>query len=544
MKAIIFLFLSIISGFLFLSPWFLDISGLIPLVSLVPFLWAEDYFSSSNKHKYLKVFGCAFVCFMTISLSSTLWLTKLLTYWAIIYFVVNSLLYSTVCLLFSFIKSKLGKKLGYASFVIIFTAFEYIYYNMNIAFPTIIGGVSVFNGDAWNIQWYEYTGVLGGTVWVLTSNVLFFLLSKTIINKEPRKHIVKWGASAVAVAAIPALISLAMYKNYEEKAVCSAKTSIVQPNIDPYTVKFNTDRDSQLSKMIHMADIATDSTVDFIIFPETAIAGNIWENNIIENPMVLKIHNDIINYHKNATCITGAEMMRYYIKGVDAEIPSSARLADGSDNIYYEMYNSALAISNSDVQVYKKGKLVLGTEYLPFMELSPDFATYIMSKFGHGNISYGKQKEPTVFNSNGFCYGTAICFESLFGEHCSKFSKLGAGALFVITNDGWWNGTIGPEQHKRFSQIRAVENRKDVVRCGNTGFSVFINQQGDIISQAPWWTECTLNGTVNFTYETTFYSKHGDWIGVLALMLCLAFPAVAVKKRFSKPAVKGKKKKK
>ena len=129
MKAIIFLFLSIISGFLFLSPWFLDISGLIPLVSLVPFLWAEDYFSSSNKHKYLKVFGCAFVCFMTISLSSTLWLTKLLTYWAIIYFVVNSLLYSTVCLLFSFIKSKLGKKLGYASFVIIFTAFEYIYYN-------------------------------------------------------------------------------------------------------------------------------------------------------------------------------------------------------------------------------------------------------------------------------------------------------------------------------------------------------------------------------------------------------------------------------
>ena len=543
MKAIIFLFLSIISGFLFLSPWFLDISGIIPLFSLVPFLWAEEYFSSANKYKYLKVFVCAFVCFMTISLSSTLWLTKLLTYWAIIYFVVNSLLYSTVCLLFSFIKSKLGKKLGYASFVIIFTAFEYIYYNMNIAFPTIIGGVSVFNGDTWNIQWYEYTGVLGGTVWVLTSNVLFFLLSKAIINKEPKQHIIKYSVSAIAVAAIPALISLAIYKNYEEKGSCTAKAVIVQPNIDPYTVKFNTDRNTQLSKMIYMADEAADSTADFIIFPETAIAGNIWENNITENPMVLKIYNDIINYHKNSIFITGADMMKYYIKGVDTDIPNSARLADGSDNVYYELYNSALAITSNDVQVYKKSRLVLGTEYLPFMETSPELATYLMNKFGHGDMSYGRQKEQTVFNSNGYCYATAICFESLFGGYCAGFSKRGAGALFIITNDGWWNGTIGPEQHKRFSQIRAVENRKDVVRCGNTGFSVFINQRGDIISQAPWWAECTLNGTVNFNYETTFYSKHGDWIGIIALVLCLAFPAVAVKKRFTKPAVKGKKKK-
>ena len=156
----------------------------------------------------------------------------------------------------------------------------------------------------------------------------------------------------------------------------------------------------------------------------------------------------------------------------------------------------------------------------------------------------GTQKEPTImFNKNGNI-ASIICFESMYGEYVSEFVKKGAEAIFVITNDGWWNGTNEPEQHKRLNQIRAIENRRDVARCGNTGITTFINQRGDEVSRAEWWTDTTLRGNVKMNNKLTFYSKHGDWIGIIALVLCLAFPAVAVKKRFAKPAVKGKKKKK
>ena len=111
--------------------------------------------------------------------------------------------------------------------------------------------------------------------------------------------------------------------------------------------------------------------------------------------------------------------------------------------------------------------------------------------------------------------GCAICYESVYGEFCTGYVKAGAQALAVITNDAWWGNTPGYSQHLSYSSLRAIETRRDIARCANTGISAFINQKGEITTRTSWWERETLEGTVNLNAEETFFVRHGDIAGRL-----------------------------
>lgn len=94
--------------------------------------------------------------------------------------------------------------------------------------------------------------------------------------------------------------------------------------------------------------------------------------------------------------------------------------------------------------------------------------------------------------------------------------RLGANLLVIITNDGWWDDSPGYKQHLSFATLRAIETRKDIARCANTGVSAIIRRDGTIEQQSPWWKEATLVAKLNLYEDTTFYAIHGDIIGRLA----------------------------
>ena len=104
--------------------------------------------------------------------------------------------------------------------------------------------------------------------------------------------------------------------------------------------------------------------------------------------------------------------------------------------------------------------------------------------------------------------------------------KAGARALCVITNDAWWGDTPGYRQHLSYSCLRAIETRRDIARCANTGISGFIDQRGDILSQSGWWVPAHLEGRINLSDRETFFVRHGDIVGRVstfaALLLLLA----------------------
>ena len=100
--------------------------------------------------------------------------------------------------------------------------------------------------------------------------------------------------------------------------------------------------------------------------------------------------------------------------------------------------------------------------------------------------------------------------------------------MSIITNDGWWLDSPGYRQHLWFDQLRAIETRRSIARCGNTGVSALINQRGDISASTEWWTRSVLKGKLNLNEKITTFVKYGDFIGRIAYASMLIFIALAI----------------
>ena len=97
--------------------------------------------------------------------------------------------------------------------------------------------------------------------------------------------------------------------------------------------------------------------------------------------------------------------------------------------------------------------------------------------------------------------------------------------MTIITNDAWWGNTPGYRQHLNFARLRAIELRRDIARCGNTGISAFIDQRGEILSQSDWWTRQVISGQINLNSEQTAFVRHGDIVGRVCTLVFLLLAA-------------------
>ena len=100
--------------------------------------------------------------------------------------------------------------------------------------------------------------------------------------------------------------------------------------------------------------------------------------------------------------------------------------------------------------------------------------------------------------------------------------------LAVITNDAWWGNTPGYRQHLNYSRLRAIETRRWVARCANTGISAIINPQGKIVDRTGWWQPALLEGRVGLSTEQTFFVRYGDMVGRVSVFLFLLLLAAAI----------------
>ena len=181
--------------------------------------------------------------------------------------VVNSLLMSSVILLFSIVRAKFNDRRAWWALITFWLSFEYLHVNWDLSWPWLTLG-NVFSTYPSVIQWYEYTGVLGGSLWVLLFNVVVYQSFK---NKKVYRL-------PTLILILPFVFNL--FISTEEKGE-EINIVVVQPNIDPYFEKFDgLSSLEQLEKFIALAEPELDSTVDYLIGPETAIVDGLWENKI------------------------------------------------------------------------------------------------------------------------------------------------------------------------------------------------------------------------------------------------------------------------
>jgi apolipoprotein N-acyltransferase len=124
---------------------------------------------------------------------------------------------------------------------------------------------------------------------------------------------------------------------------------------------------------------------------------------------------------------------------------------------------------------------------------------------------------------------TVICYESIFPGLVREFVKRGSELIVVITNDGWFGESSAPFQHLRMGIVRAVENRRWIVRSANTGVSAIIDPYGRIVAQTRIGVRTVLDGVVQYKTERTFYTEHGDLFAYLNTAVVIA--AAVVKRR-------------
>lgn len=531
-------FLSILSGLLLWAAWppvpystFLLFAGLVPM--LVAF---ENIIRSDYSKKGKKIFGTAFLGFFVWNTLSIYWVYNAIktdTGWAValpisfIPYSLGPLLMATACWLYYQLRRVTNRYWGLVGLICFWIAYEYLHQTWPLHFPWMTLGNGFATTHQW-VQWYEYTGVYGGTIWIWVLNILLFLIYNGLREGQDARLRLKLIAAFVLILLLPLSWSLYRYHNYNEQPNPS-NIVVAQPNIDPYVKETSMPVYQQISILTHISDSVGQKNTEFFIWPETAISDQVNESTIRTNPNFYQVQQFLRKY-KNGNLLTGAETYKGYNKQ-----ETKTAYFDPQDRTYYDNFNAALNIENSaEVQFYHKSKLVPGVEALPF-ESALSFLKPIFAHLGGATGTYASQDGPGVFYSqSGIGASPVICFESIWGEWVAQSVHKGGQFIAIITNDGWWGNTSGKDQHLDYAKLRAIETRRWVCRSANTGISAFINQRGDVVQQTKWWVKTALKQDINLSSDLTFYVLYGDYLAKAGSLLALLGIAFIIFKFFKK----------
>jgi apolipoprotein N-acyltransferase len=519
-KIIYWVLLSMMAGLL-LGISFPFTGGLLPLafMGFVPLLVVNFQLNEQKRFRFLLRFGLNYLAFVIFNALTTWWIyyaSKEGVYMAVF---ANSLLMTIPFFFGGFIARQLGEGRGLIAFVVLWLSFEYAHFYWELSWPWLNLGHMLGNSPKL-MQWYEYSGVTGGSLWILVINVLVYLVVRNLwIRKEPVKIQTPIFLFIVLGVVIPVASSLLIYYNYEEKHD-PVNIIIVQPNIEAHTEKFATPGALQLDKMFRLAMDSISEETDLVLCPETAIINSLDESRIEEQGPVLYVK-QFLDTNYRVPMLIGACSEAYF--------PEENSVASKPfANFWYEDYNTACMIQcNMPTQLYHKSKLVLGSEKLPFVSWFPFLKEYAVELGGTSGV-LGIGKEAVNLQASGLKFAPVICYESVYGEYVTQYTAKGADVLTVITNDGWWQDTPGYKQHRMFSQIRAIENRRSVARSANTGISCFIDQQGEIIAELGWNEAGIIQAEINRNDKFTFFVRYGDIIGRISLFLALSLYIFAI----------------
>ncbi|MEN8928188.1 MAG: apolipoprotein N-acyltransferase [Flavobacteriales bacterium] len=522
-------FLLSASAGLILGLSWVEITPLFPFifVGLVPFLILEDEIFT-KKLNSTKVYVHAFVMFAIFNLITSWWIyhASPAGLWMAVVF--GSILVAFPFWFFHLTRKFVGKKEGYIAFVINILAFEWIDYRWPLSHPWLPFG-NVFAGNTDLVQWYEFTGIGGGTLWIVLVNLVLFFMYKRFKNKGGFKSLKAHVVGLVLLIASPIALSYAI-KASVDLGTGNPTVSIVvsQPNINPYQ-KFSggaTGLD-QVKNMLNVTKNSISENTELIITPETAIPFSL-EEKMIHYSDEVQIAQVFLKSFPKAKVLTGASTHAFFDK---INSPATRKMKTG--NGYWEAYNSALLIdSTTNVDIYHKNKLVLGVETLPFQFITKPLESIF--DLGGTSGSLGISAEPKNFQVGDAIIAPTICYESIYGEYTSKFCRKGANVIAIITNDAWWYDTPGYKQLLAYSKLRAIENRKWIARSANTGISCFINPAGEIEKKTEWEKATSLSMDVPLMENTTFYAQYGDYISRLSLFIATLLLLLTFVRKFKK----------
>jgi apolipoprotein N-acyltransferase len=339
----------------------------------------------------------------------------------------------------------------------------------------------------------------------------------------------KGNLSFAAVGLLLALFLSNGHSVFPIKSATSATAVLIQPNLD-------VGGDNEWSALgeweKHMADftrLAGEQCKAYIAgIPQTGAPNG----EILCPPY--PTHPDLIVWPEAPAPFTDSDPRFQRSMALIAQSDSAALIAGGigvnnpsPTEGSVDFYNAAMVIAPDGDLVgrYDKIHLVPFGEYIPFQQ----YLTFAHKLTGRVS-SFSRGTRRSTFRLNGHRYGIFICYEAVFADEVRHFAQLGAEVLVNISDDGWYGDTSAPWQHLNMARMRAIENRRWLLRATNNGVTAVIDPYGRVRQSIPRHQVDALPAQYGFRDDVTYYSEHGDVFAWLCVLVSAGLIVWAVKK--------------
>lgn len=475
---------------LFLFPFF----GFINIVPLFLFACLDD-----KKKAYLHVYLYG----ITASLTQFYWISFVQIeglFWVLILALFSlSLVVSFVFLLYGVLFRFARKKFG-SWYFLVFTSFwvffEYFRTLSDLSLPWTFSGYALTSLLP-IAQLASICGVYGLSFIVIIGNCLVFELLQSFRSNENLK---KSFYRTIVFITFLLLVSAWGMHRIQRYGDCkrNLRVSLIQNNIDQSNWKGRVSLDTAMAVTEKMVEEAVGQEPDLILFPESGIYC------YLERQRRRKI-----------------QVLRWSLAFEIPMILGTLHFEQEKENPYYnyKVFNAVfyLAPAQDTFDRYFKIKLLPFSEALPFEGYFP-----ILSRVNLGESDFHRGNEAVVFNIQDSIHAAPfLCYEIIFPKFVRKRVNAGANLLVNLTNDGWFGKSTGSYQHASLARMRTIENGVPLARCANSGISMLVDPIGKIITKTNLCERLVITDNLPFYTIKTFYSKFGDWVIWLSILILL-----------------------
>lgn len=382
----------------------------------------------------------------------------------------------------------------------IWVALEFLRNHLpEIGFPWNLLGYSA-SGNLVLVQLTTLTGIFGLSfvVAVFNSAIAWALLTPETEQMRIRLAVLACGTAVLV------LLGVFVLPGFVPKAPATHMARGVQlnlPELEEYPADWFQANAAQLEEFDRLSLAPANPRPDLLIWPEAPAPFSMQYPRFAQRAARLAIQ-------------SGRPFLAGVIEWKRADA-SSPRMSP---------YNSAVLLDAQGQRVfsYDKIHLVPFGEYEPF-PLIHRVVRSISEEVGgfHAGSTYA-----VGTLSGGYRFGVFICYESIFPDEVRRFAAGGANLLINISNDGWFGRSAAPEQHLKMARVRAVENRRWLIRVTNNGYTVSVDPYGRIVASLPADVRNAADLPYDFRTDSTFYVRFGDWFAwlcVAASVFVLAF---------------------
>ncbi len=335
-----YLALSFISGCSLALAWptyglaFLSFFGLVPMLYLV-----DKINASSIKRKGMTVFLYSYIGFFIWNIITTWWIYNSTLFGAAFALICNSSFYAIIFTLYRWVLTRLPRVTSHLFLISFWMSFEKFHLNWDFSWPWLNLG-NVFSESILWIQWYEYTGTFGGTLWVLLLNLIALKWFHFYLKERNLKAAIRGYLPNLLWIGIPIAISLVLYQSHVDSSE-EVEVVVLQPNLDPYDEKYRLTNPQLLRMAQEISGPQLTETTDFLLTPEGFLDEGSGFNlmNYQRDPFY-KTLTHFTAKHPNLSLVTGAQSYRVYPPSKEAPPPRQMQFDLAAGMMYTILYSN------------------------------------------------------------------------------------------------------------------------------------------------------------------------------------------------------------